>query len=116
MDNLETVWKVAISVNNAVKKKICISTLCVDPPRLFLLDLLHEFISVEDLRELLTTVEAQGWGGEVQLLAVGHWMDASKIDHVEQLEDLLTFINFGAFSSDEVANMLSSGFAMVEGK
>ncbi len=51
--------------------------MCVDPPRLFTLDLLHEPMSVENRRELLATLETQGWGGEVQLLAVGHWMDVS---------------------------------------
>ncbi len=113
MDNLETVWRVAISVNNAALKKACISAMCADPPRLFKLDMLHEFMSVENLRELLTTLETQGWGGEVQLLAVGHWMDASKIDRVEQLEDLLALINFCAISSDDMAKILSSVFALV---
>ncbi len=71
---------------------------------------------MENRRELLATLETQSWGGEVQLLAVGHWMDASKIDRVEQLEDLLTLINLSAICSDDMAKILSSGFAMIKGK
>ncbi len=121
MDNLETVWKTAVSVNNAALKEACISVMCVDPPRVFTLDLLHEFMSVENLREVLRSLETHGSAGEMHLLTVAHWMDAGEKDgvlndRVEQLEDLLTSIKFSAITPTKMVEIFGSEFVMVEGK
>ncbi len=121
MDNLETVWKTAVSVNNAALKEACISAMCVDPQRVFTLDLLHEFMSVENLREVLRSLETHGSAGEMQLLTVAHWIDAGDKDgvlndRVEQLEDLLTSIKLGAITPTKMVEILGSEFVMVEGK
>ncbi len=121
MDNLETVWKTAVSVNNAALKEACISAMCVDPPRVFTLDLLHEFMSVENLREVLRSLETHGSAGEMQLLTVAHWMDAGEKhgvlnDRVEQLEDLLTSIKFSAITSAKMVEFFGSDFVMVQEK
>ncbi len=120
MDNLETVWKTAVSVNNAALKEACISAMCVDPPRIFERDLLHEFMSVENLREVLRNLETHGSAGEMQLLTVAHWMDAGEKDgvlndRVEQLEDLLTSIKLSIISSDKIISLMGSKFVMVAG-
>ncbi len=121
MDNLETVWKTAVSVNNVALKEACISAMCVDPPRLVTLDLLRESMSVENLREILRSLETHGWGGEMQLFTVAHWMDAGERvgvlnDRVEQLEDLLTFIKPSDITPTKMVEILGSDFVMVEGK